>query len=334
MTAHENRIAALAALAAALFPSTAEAMIVTPGAGVSAGVSFFQKKVLFNVTVEAYVTGGWRTHDVESDCHPYPDTTAFGPMGAVSFVKGGPRFIAAAIGGTPPSRDSAVGIGGEAGVVFGAAGETGPGLHLGANVVYSGFSGAVRSEALEETSVTAGVRYLPPYGSYGEQCVLVGRPRRDAEGRVVERASGCGWAKEAQEEADSVLAFLDLAQALLEHDAPTQLVDRALDAAEDEIRHALLCAAEAGTIPRLTAFAPRAVLRGKEALDRLATESFHDGWINEGLAARRALERTRGAHGSARRTLATIARDEARHARLGRAVTAWAVERGGRVSAG
>jgi hypothetical protein len=334
MTLPERRIAALAALAGLLFPSAAEAMIVTPGAGVSAGVSFFQKKVSFNVTVEAYVTGGWQTHDMEYDCHPYPDTTAFGPLGAVSFVKGGPRFIAAAIGGTPPNRDSALGLGGEAGVVFGAAGKAGPGLHLGANVVYNGLAGAVRSEALQETSVTAGLRYLPPYGSYSERCVIAGRPRRDDDGARIDGCLESGWAQQARDEAGSVLAFLDLAHALLEHDAPAELVDRALDAAENEIRHALLCAVQAGTTPALPAFVPRAALRGRDALDRIATESFHDGWINEGLAAREALDRSKGASGAARRTLAIIARDEARHAELGRAVARWAVSRGGRISAG
>jgi hypothetical protein len=298
-------------------------------------VTFFQKKVSFTFTVEAYVTAGWRTHDwtygFHGNCFPSPDTTAFGPMGAISFVKGHPRFIVAAIGGTPPLRDSALGIGGEAGVVFGAGGEPGPGLHLGANVVYNGLAADVRSEALQETSVTAGLRYLPPYGSWGEECLLAGRPRRDAEGRRMNRVCVPGWGKEAQDEADSVLAFLDLAQALLERDAPAEMVDAALDAAEDEIRHALLCAAEGGTMPTLPSFAPRAVLRGRDALDRIATESFHDGWLNEGLAAREASTRARVASGSARRALAIVARDEARHAWLGRAVTRWAVGRGGRI---
>jgi hypothetical protein len=334
MSHRDRRLAALAALAGALFSSTSNAVEFMPGAGMSAGVTFFQKKVSFNFTVEAYVTAGWRTHEWEYDCHPYPDTTAFGPMGAFSFVKGHPRFIAAAIGGTPPLHDSALGIGGEAGVVFGAGGEPGPGLHLGANVVYNGLAADVRSEALQETSVTAGLRYLPPYGSWGEQCIFAGRPRRDAEGRPMTRDDAPGWSKEAQDEADSVLAFLDLAQALLERDAPPEMVDAALDAAEDEIRHALLCAAEARMVPRLPAFTPRAALRGREALDRIATESFHDGWINEGVAAHDARERLRTATGSTRRTLAIIARDEARHSRLGRAVTGWAVDRGGRISAG
>jgi hypothetical protein len=336
MSLHEKRIAALAGLAGVLFPSTSDAVEISPGAGLSAGVTLFQKKLLFNFTAEAYVTAGWETHDwrygFNGNCYPYPDMTAFGPMGAVSFVKGHPRFIVAAIGGTPPIRDSALGIGGEAGVVFGAAGEPGPSLHLGANVVYSGLAAAVRSEALQETSVTAGLRYLPPYGSWGEECVIPGRPLRDADGRRMHRECVPGWAKEAQDEADSVLAFLDLAQALLERDAPPSLVDAAIDAAADEIRHALLCAAEAGTMPALPGFQPRPRLRGREALDRLATESFHDGWINEGRAARDALRRWTEARGTARTALSIIARDEARHARLGRAVTRWAVERGGRIA--
>jgi len=161
---------------------------------------------------------------------------------------------------------------------------------------------------------------------------LAGRPRRNDDGSRIARGDHTGWANEARDEADSVLAFLDLAQALLEHDAPAELIDGALAAAEDEIRHALLCAAEAGAVPSLPAFVPRTVLGGREALDRIATESFHDGWINEGRAARDALERSKLARGSVRHALAIIAWDEARHARLGRAVTRWAVERGGRIA--
>jgi hypothetical protein len=173
MSHREKRIAALGILAGVLFPSTSDAVEYMPGAGMSAGVTLFQKKVSFTFTVEAYVTAGWRTHDLEyNNCAPYPDTTAFGPMGAVSFVKGHPRFIAAAIGGTPPIRDSSLGIGGEAGVVFGAAGSSGPGLHLGANAVYNGLAFDIRNEAFQETSVTAGLRFLPPYGSWGEECVF------------------------------------------------------------------------------------------------------------------------------------------------------------------
>src|SRR5436190_9921135 len=115
MSFPEKRIVALAALAAVLFPSTSDAVEYIPGVGLSAGVTLFQKKVSFNFTVEAYVTAGWETHDwtygFHGNCFQSPDATAFGPMGAISFVKGHPRFIAAAIGGTPPIRDSALGIG-------------------------------------------------------------------------------------------------------------------------------------------------------------------------------------------------------------------------------
>ncbi len=331
MSHRDRRIAALAALAAVLFPSTAEAMVTTPGAGISAGVSFFQKKASFNLTVEAYVTEGWSTPGWEIGCHAYPDTTAIGPMAAISFARGGPRVIAALIGGAGIG-DSALSAGGELGVVIGAAGEPGVGLHAGATVGLSMLAATVRSEAMRETSVTGGFRVLPPYGSYAIGCAIPGRPRRDGDGVRIDAGTGSGWAKDAQDEAASVLAFLDLAQALLEQDAPEALVDAALDSAQDEIGHALLCAAQAGVAPELPAFVPRPRLRGREALERIATESFHDGWINEGQAARDALRRMHVAHGTARAALAIIARDEARHARLGRAVVGWAVDRGGRIA--
>ena len=53
---------------------------------------------------------------------------------------------------------------------------------------YSGLTTAVRSEALQETSVTAGLRWLPPYGWWSEVCLLAGRPRREDGGA---RIAGC-----------------------------------------------------------------------------------------------------------------------------------------------
>jgi hypothetical protein len=334
MSHRDRRIAALAALAGFLFPTTAHA-VTTVGGGVLAGISFHHRPS-FALTIQAYVTEGWDRRSFQAGCYSSP-RAAVGPIGAVSFVKGGPRLIAAVIGGGDVSGVSEFGApsllaGGEVGAVWGAGGEPGVGLHLGAHAGLSVLTAAARVEAFEEASVSAGLWYAPPYGQhYG--CAVPGRPLRDSEGRRVESVCADEWSRRAQDEASSVLAFLDLAQALLEQDAPAELIDRALRSAEDEIAHALLCRAEGGAGPTLPLFAPRARLPRREALVRIATESFHDGWINEGLAAREALVRSRVAGGSARRALAIIARDEARHARLGRAVAQWAIERGGRIDA-
>lgn len=149
-------------------------------------------------------------------------------------------------------------------------------------------------------------------------------------------AAARAWVEDAQAEAASVPAFLCLAAELLHARAPLALVDRALDAAADEIRHARACAelasSLAGTRVVPTAPAPpkRARLRGNAALTRLAAESWLDGCLNEGAAAARAARAARSARVPRASALQTrIAVDEARHAELGWDVLAFALSRGG-----
>jgi hypothetical protein len=148
--------------------------------------------------------------------------------------------------------------------------------------------------------------------------------------------AGASWASAAQHECASVPAFLQLAAELLAHDAPDALVERALAAAEDEMRHAFLCADVASrylgvrVVPTLPDAPGRPPLTGTAGLVRLATESWLDGCLGEGVAASRAARAaqlaTDPAGQGARRTIAC---DEARHAELAWSILCWAVDRGG-----
>jgi hypothetical protein len=123
---------------------------------------------------------------------------------------------------------------------------------------------------------------------------------------------------------------------LLACDAPVHLIDRALDAACDEIVHARICASLASHYvgeaidPTMPSSAPRAPLGKKPALLRLAVESWVDGCLGEGGAARQAARAKKlAADPPARAALERIALDESRHAELGWQVLQWAMHSGG-----
>jgi len=148
--------------------------------------------------------------------------------------------------------------------------------------------------------------------------------------------AGLEWQNAAQFECASILAFLGLAAELLAHEAPDALVAAALRAAEDEIAHAVISAALASRYlgarvwPILPDVLPRPPLAGPAGLTRLATESWLDGCLGEGMAAERTLVASRLAvEPRARTAQCTIACDEARHAELGWNVLRWATAVGG-----
>lgn len=188
-------------------------------------------------------------------------------------------------------------------------------------------------------SMGAGIRYAPTFGEPGS--CADGRPFRDASGRAKTAAvwhdhdgisppEAQRWAKRAAEEHASVPAFLQLAQELLALDAPCDLIERALDAAEEELGHAYAAAGLASrfagrplftTAPR---FSPRAPLERPRALARLAHESWLDGCLNEGLAAqiaRAEAGQTRDRDEAA--VCAVIAQEEAGHAALAFDILRW-----------
>jgi hypothetical protein len=147
-------------------------------------------------------------------------------------------------------------------------------------------------------------------------------------GRSERKALGRLWLEDARLEHSAVSAFLTLAGELAALGAPPSLVRRAIDAARDEAVHTRLCLEAArrhtGLVWTLPAFRPAEPPR--QSIDALVRESWEDGCLGEGIAARAAYEGaavcgdawTRGA-------LQTIARDESRHADLAWRILEWCV---------
>lgn len=145
-----------------------------------------------------------------------------------------------------------------------------------------------------------------------------------------DRAVRDHFASSAQLELSSVWTFLRLAAELAAAGAPVELIARALDAADDEVRHAAMCARAAGGVELaplpMTAARARFASRTKRALATLAVEAWLEGCLNETAAAEEARLAAGEANGVMSQMLATIARDEDRHAELSWAVLAWVFE--------
>lgn len=191
--------------------------------------------------------------------------------------------------------------------------------------------------AVTRTSIVAG---LSPWSAFETQ-VVEGRPvsvggrfltpdviAQLATARTAEdRAVRDHFTRSARFEYSSVWTFLRLAAELEAVGAPAHLIAAALDAADDEVRHAEMCAREAGGLQlaplSMLAAQPRFTQRTTAALAILANEAWAEGCLNEGAAAEEARIASHEAQGAVRETLATIARDEATHAELAWAVLAW-----------
>lgn len=202
-------------------------------------------------------------------------------------------------------------------------------------------------EQATAVSLGGGARYAPTFGLPSDcapPTVVVGRPCRDHAGRRHRVRFRCSprfdqrapraliWAERAAEECASVPAFLQLALELLEHDAPLELVRRAVAAADEELAHtraALHLAGEfgGGSVRLLPPpFRQRPSLPRPLAIARLARESWMDGCVNEGLAAAIAsAEATRSSHAAEASASRRIAREEAGHAALAKDVLVWAL---------
>jgi hypothetical protein len=178
-----------------------------------------------------------------------------------------------------------------------------------------------------------------PWSAFESQ-VVEGRPLADG-GRILtpdilalgaahtaeDRAVRDHFTRSARFEYSSVWTFLRLAAELSAIGAPAHLVAAALDAADDEVRHAELCAQAAGGLRlaplELLAAQPRFTHRSPAALALLASEAWAEGCLNEGAAAEEARLASLEATDATRGMLATIAEDEARHAALSWSVLAW-----------
>ena len=174
---------------------------------------------------------------------------------------------------------------------------------------------------------------------------LRGRRRRRRRPEPDRRLSGAAaaaaqWRAMAGEEHESIAAFGELALDLTAAGAPAELVNRCHHAALEEAGHTQACLDVATLLdghevplaaPPLAGTRRRPRWR-RALLVRLAVESYLDGCIGEGSAAR-----VLGALvGEARQpevrgVLRVLAREEMGHARLGRDVVRWCRAAGGPV---
>lgn len=170
---------------------------------------------------------------------------------------------------------------------------------------------------------------------------LRGRRREAGAGRwpVGHLSAGDLWRGAAADEAEAVAAFASLAERLTGVGAPGSLIDRCREAALEERRHVSacmqlasdlgLCASPRPSVPGIggrsgTGGGDHRASRTTEVL-RLATESFVDGVVGEGFAARR-LEAGSTTVASGRGALMrSMAREERRHAALGADIVEWAL---------
>ncbi|MEZ4299564.1 MAG: ferritin-like domain-containing protein [Polyangiaceae bacterium] len=167
-------------------------------------------------------------------------------------------------------------------------------------------------------------------GYFPENCVGGRRPAHLAPSfadRCAVAKEGAAFAGLARLESASVLAFIELAVELHAHGAPEVLVQRAIRSAVDELRHAR----SAAKMARLRGATPeRAVvaIAPIRTLDELLHDNAVEGLVLESWAARAlAVEARTATDPATRRTLSSIARDEASHAALARAIDTWAAPR-------
>lgn len=347
------RLLAIAAAAAVWAPSEAQAQEFSGGGGLY--VSFtFGKELGVGYGLEAHMMG---ILVGQSECSN-DRRAGVGGMFQLGGINGSTlRMVVAAQGGTELGERGTPGLVGEIGLAAHLAAKSpGVGLHSGL-VLDTPYVANIFGRAewfLDEYSVGVGGRFLGTFGLPGGQTCIIGRPLRDARGCVelpsaatdargpsgrsnrgrAESAEWLAkeWSNDTQGEAASVPAFLQLAAELMALDAPATLVDAALDAAEDEVRHARICArlASRWSGTRVTPVLPTTPAWRPPSLERLAIESWVDGCLGEGAAAERARvgatnARERGTSGA----LGVIATDEARHADLGWRILDWAMREGG-----
>lgn len=139
-------------------------------------------------------------------------------------------------------------------------------------------------------------------------------------------SAGEWFAKMVELEAASVVAFKELADELRAHGAPARLVRSAKRSAADERRHTRAMTALArrfGGNPR----AKRIRAAQLRSLEQIAIENAREGCVRETVGA--LLATWQAAHSSdahVRSAMATIAKDETRHAALSWRIHAWALE--------
>lgn len=140
-------------------------------------------------------------------------------------------------------------------------------------------------------------------------------------------AVGRWFARVAELEAASVVAFEELADELRLHGAPARLVRDAHRSRRDEIRHARVMTALArrhGGVPSMRVTARR----GARPLAEVVHDNATEGCVRETFGALIAtVQARRAADARVRRELSRIAADETRHAQLSWAIHDWGTAR-------
>jgi hypothetical protein len=171
------------------------------------------------------------------------------------------------------------------------------------------------------------------------ECV-VGRPfkeanvARSAAFQLQGELGAEAWARAAAGEHASVAAFARLSLQLMALGAPLDLLEGAHRAALDEVRHTRACVDMAkrcgGSDVAIAPFPFSQPIAVTASLAEVAVDALREGCINETLGAYAAREAAELAQDpAARKTLQTLAEDEARHAALAYQVVAWALSVGG-----
>jgi hypothetical protein len=152
---------------------------------------------------------------------------------------------------------------------------------------------------------------------------VVSRARSDRSTVTASRPVGSFFAQIAELEAASVDAFEILAEELVVHGAPADLVRRAHRAAFDERRHARLTGdlaeryGSAAVVPVVKRRAPR-------DLEAMAIDNATEGCVRETFGALLAMfQAERAEDPDVRDVMRPIADDETRHAALSWAVATW-----------
>ena len=139
--------------------------------------------------------------------------------------------------------------------------------------------------------------------------------------------AGLLFAEAARLEAASVPAFAHLARELRAHGAPLVLVDGALQARRDEVRHARQMRALAsrfGTVSVSTRVRPT----GLRPLEVVATENAVEGCVRETYGALVAWwQAIHSDDAVVSTTMRQVAADETRHAALAHEIHQWAIDR-------
>lgn len=157
-------------------------------------------------------------------------------------------------------------------------------------------------------------------------------PLKDALTQAQRKALGRRWLEAARMEHASVASFAKCTLDLMALGAPRDLIEGAVDAQQDEIRHTAACFSLAAQYFGVSSLGPgplalEGLYSGGVTLESVLIQTIRDGCVNETLAAAEAIwlaQRTQVPH--VRQILEDIAKEEAKHAALAWRFVRWALD--------